>query len=43
MRAHPRFQKTPIIFVSGVNLTEFDRLKGYACGAVDYSGNGGSG
>jgi signal transduction histidine kinase/ActR/RegA family two-component response regulator len=36
MRAHPRFQKTPIIFVSGVYLTEFDRLKGYASGAVDY-------
>jgi CheY-like chemotaxis protein len=36
IRAHPRFQKTPIIFVSGVNLTEFDRLKGYARGAVDY-------
>jgi len=36
MRGHPRFQQTPIIFVSGVHLTEFDRLKGYACGAVDY-------
>lgn len=36
MREHPRFQKTPIIFVSGVYLTELDRLKGYACGAVDY-------
>ena len=36
MREHPRFQQTPIIFVSGVHLTEFDRLKGYACGAVDY-------
>lgn len=36
MREHPRFQQTPIIFVSGVHLTELDRLKGYACGAVDY-------
>jgi signal transduction histidine kinase len=36
MREHPRFQQTPIIFVSGVYLTEFDRLKGYECGAVDY-------
>jgi signal transduction histidine kinase len=36
LRAHPRFQKVPIIFVSGVHLTEFDRLKGYASGAVDY-------
>ena len=36
MREHPRFQQTPIIFVSGVHLTDLDRLKGYACGAVDY-------
>jgi signal transduction histidine kinase len=36
IREHPRFQETPIIFVSAVHLTEFDRLKGYACGAVDY-------
>jgi signal transduction histidine kinase len=36
MRDHPRFQRTPIIFVSGVHLTDFDRIKGYACGAVDY-------
>lgn len=33
---HPRFERTPIIFVSGVNVTEFDRLKGYKLGAVDY-------
>ncbi len=33
---HPRFEKTPIIFVTGVNITEFDRLKGYRLGAVDY-------
>jgi CheY-like chemotaxis protein len=25
---HPRFEKTPIIFVTGVHDTEFDRLKG---------------
>ncbi len=36
IRQHPRFQKTPIIFVSAVMLTEFDRLRGYECGAVDY-------
>jgi len=36
MREHPRFQQTPIIFVSGVHLSDLDRLKGYACGAVDY-------
>ena len=36
MREHPRFERTAIIFVSGVHLTDLDRLKGYACGAVDY-------
>ena len=33
---HPRFQNIPIIFVSGVHVTDFDRLKGYRHGAVDY-------
>ena len=33
---HPRFERTPIIFVTGVYDTEFDRLKGYKLGAVDY-------
>src|SRR5215472_738680 len=33
---HPRFQKTAIIFVSAVHLTDFDRLKGYRHGAADY-------
>src|SRR2546426_9897252 len=33
---HPRFEKTPIIFVTGVHVTELDRLKGYKAGAVDY-------
>jgi signal transduction histidine kinase len=33
---HPRFEKTPIIFITGVHDTEFDRLKGYKLGAVDY-------
>jgi signal transduction histidine kinase len=36
IRQHPRFRKTAIIFVSAVNLTDLDRLKGYALGAVDY-------
>jgi PAS domain S-box-containing protein len=36
IRQHPRFQKTAIIFVSAVHLTDFDRLKGYQHGAVDY-------
>src|ERR1700723_1157944 len=36
IRQHPRFQKTAIIFISGVHLTDTDRLKGYQRGAVDY-------
>jgi PAS domain S-box-containing protein len=36
MRQHPRFQETPIIFVSGVHLSDVDRLRGYRSGAVDY-------
>jgi len=36
IRQHPRYQKTAIIFVSAVHLTDLDRLKGYASGAVDY-------
>jgi signal transduction histidine kinase len=33
---HPRFQNTPIVFVSGIHVTDPDRLKGYQHGAVDY-------
>jgi len=33
---HPRFEGTPIIFVTGVHVSELDRLKGYELGAVDY-------
>jgi PAS domain S-box-containing protein len=36
IREHPRFQKTAIIFISAVHLTDMDRLRGYAMGAVDY-------
>ncbi|HZC05848.1 MAG TPA: ATP-binding protein [Ktedonobacterales bacterium] len=36
IRQHPRYQKTAIIFVSAVRLTDLDRLKGYESGAVDY-------
>src|SRR5579862_2712854 len=36
VRQHPRFQKTAIIFISAVHLTDLDRLKGYQHGAVDY-------
>jgi signal transduction histidine kinase len=33
---HPRFQDTPIVFISGIRMTDLDRLKGYRHGAVDY-------
>ncbi|MEO7937559.1 MAG: response regulator [Burkholderiaceae bacterium] len=33
---HPRFEKTPIIFVTAVNVSEMDRMRGYKLGAVDY-------
>ena len=36
IRQHPRFQKTAIIFISAVHLTDVDRIKGYQRGAVDY-------
>src|ERR1043165_9772766 len=36
IRQHPRCRRTAIIFVSAVHLTEVDRVKGYAAGAVDY-------
>ena len=36
IRQHPRYQKTAIIFISAVHLTDLDQLKGYARGAVDY-------
>jgi signal transduction histidine kinase len=36
IRQHPRFQKTAMIFVSAKLLTDFDRLRGYEVGGVDY-------
>src|ERR1700721_2211593 len=36
IREHPRFQRTAIIFVSAVRLTDLDQLKGYEQGAGDY-------
>lgn len=36
IRQHPRFQKTAIIFISGVHLSDIDRIQGYRRGAVDY-------
>jgi signal transduction histidine kinase len=36
IRDHPRFETTPIIFVTGVHVTDLDRIRGYRMGAVDY-------
>jgi signal transduction histidine kinase len=36
IREHPRFQKTAIIFVSAIQVTALDLLRGYELGAVDY-------
>jgi signal transduction histidine kinase len=33
---HPRYQKTAIIFISGVHISDLDRLRAYERGAVDY-------
>ena len=36
IRQRPSLERTPIIFVSGHNVSELDRLTGYGIGAVDY-------
>src|SRR6201986_2516053 len=36
IREHPRFQKTAMIFISAVHMSETDFLRGYEAGAVDY-------
>ena len=36
IREHPRHQKTSLIFVSAVHMSDLDRLRGYEVGAVDY-------
>ena len=36
IREHPRFQKTAIIFISAIHLTDDDLVRGYEMGAVDY-------
>src|SRR6185503_16345581 len=36
VREHPRLERTPIIFVTAVHVSELDRLKGYELGAIDY-------
>ena len=36
IRDHPRFQRTAIIFISAIQVTDADSLRGYEMGAVDY-------
>jgi signal transduction histidine kinase len=36
IRQHPRYQATAIIFVSAVQVTDHDLVRGYEQGAVDY-------
>ncbi|HJU15425.1 MAG TPA: response regulator [Stellaceae bacterium] len=36
IREHPRFRSTAIIFVSAIQVTDLDLLRGYELGAVDY-------
>jgi len=36
IRQHPRYQNIAIIFISGVHLTDVDRIRAYQRGAVDY-------
>jgi signal transduction histidine kinase len=36
IRQHPRFEQTAMIFISAVQMTDLDRLKGYERGGVDY-------
>jgi PAS domain S-box-containing protein len=36
IRGHPRLERTPIIFVTGFEVSTLDQLKGYEVGAIDY-------
>ena len=36
LREHPRYEKTAIIFISAIHLSDLDRVRGYETGAVDY-------
>src|SRR5215470_3120097 len=36
LRQHPRYEKTAIIFVSAIHLSDVDHIRGYETGAVDY-------
>ncbi|MCI0536512.1 MAG: hybrid sensor histidine kinase/response regulator [Verrucomicrobiales bacterium] len=36
IRQRPRLEHTPILFITGYNTSDIDRLKGYDIGAADY-------
>src|SRR6201746_1048992 len=36
IREHPRVQKTAMIFISAIQVSDIDRLHGYEMGGVDY-------
>jgi len=36
IRQHPRCERTAIIFVSAIHMSDIDKVKGYETGAVDY-------
>jgi PAS domain S-box-containing protein len=36
LREHPRFEKIAVIFISAIQMSEMDRIRGYETGAVDY-------
>src|SRR5262245_39370193 len=36
VHAHPRFERTPIIFVTGMAVSDGERLRGYSLGAIDF-------
>jgi PAS domain S-box-containing protein len=36
IREHPRLERTPIVFVTGNEVSALDQLKGYEVGAIDY-------
>jgi PAS domain S-box-containing protein len=36
IRGHSRLERTPIIFVTGAEVTALEQLKGYEVGAIDY-------
>jgi two-component system, sensor histidine kinase and response regulator len=36
IRQRPKFEHTPILFITGYNTTDIDRVKGYDIGAADY-------